>query len=194
MNNNNETPMTGETPNSNKPIAQPATDFPNNSSKKKMWVIIGCSIGVIAIIALIVVLLIIPLKNNEEKVVSCTLKNKVMDIAVTGDTNIKIRTGEISSGNMVINVDLKAMPDVYKNYEKSIIDGITKSYKQHCKDHCTFNHDYIEGESAKYTMEYAKEGVSEIVQTIDIEGMSAQEIADKIQAALQDANTTCTQR
>jgi hypothetical protein len=43
-------------------------------------------------------------------------------------------------------------------------------------------------------MEYDKEGVSEIVQTIDIEGMSAQEIADKIQAALQDANTTCTQR
>ena len=209
---NNNTPIAGGTPNPNQPvvqptpqpaaqpipgqpIAQPISDTPNEpkNSKKKMGIIIGCSIGAVAVIAIIVVLLIMFLGHGGEKTVSCTLTNEIMDIAVTGETNVKIKDGEITGGDMTINVDLKSLPDFYKDYESDLVDGITKSYEEHCSEHCTFDHNYIEGDSVKYTMQYDKEGVSEIVQSSGTEGMSAQEIADKVQEALEDSGTTCTQ-
>ena len=210
---NNNSPINGGIPNPNQPIAQPspqpvAQPMPsqpvaqpgtgisneNKGSKKKMGIIIGCSVGAVVVIAVIVVLLIIFLGHGGEKTVSCTLTNEIMDIAVTGETNVKIKDGEITGGDMTINVDLKSLPDFYKDYESDLVDGITEGYKEHCSEHCTFDYNYIEGDSVKYTMQYDKEGVSEIVKSSETEGASAQEIADEVQKALEkEANATCTQ-
>jgi len=210
---NNNTPIAGGTPNPNQPvvqptpqpaaqpipdqpIAQPISGAPNEpkNSKKKMGIIIGCSIGAVAVIATAVILLIMFLGHGGEKTVSCTLTNEIMDIAVTGETNVKIKDGEISGGDMTINVDLKSLSDFYKDYESDLVDGITEGYKEHCSEHCTFDYNYIEGDSVKYTMQYDKEGVSEIVKSSETEGASAQEIADEVQKTLEEeANATCTQ-
>ena len=74
------------------------------------------------------------------------------------------------------------------------MDRITEDYKERCKEHCVFNYDYIEGDSAKYTMQFDKEGVDEIVWSYGTENMSAQEIADKVQETFENSNSTCVQR
>lgn len=179
----------------NQPIVQPMPSVPNNDNqnpKKKTSIVVGCLIGAAAIIAAIVVLLIILLKPGE-KTVTCTTSTTAMGINMKGETNIKAKDGEISGGDVTINIDLKTMQDSYKDYEKDIVDKIIDQYKNECEDHCVFDYNYIEGDSLKCTMQYDEEGVSEIILSYGTEKMSAQEIADKVQKTLEDSNTTCAQ-
>lgn len=216
MDNSNETPTIGGMPNQNQPfnqpvnqptfqqapqpiqnqpITQPMPNIPNSNgqnTKKKAGIIVGCSIGAVAIIALVAFLLITLLKPGE-KTVTCAMNTTTMGITVNGETNVKVKDGEISSGDMTINVNLKTMRDSYKDYEKDIVDEMTERYKSHCEEHCTFDYTYNEGDNVKYTMQYDKEGVDEIVWSYGTEGMSAQEIADKVQETLEGSDTTCIQ-
>lgn len=219
MDNSNETPTIGGMPNpnqnqplnqpvnqpvfqqtpqpiQNQPIIQPIPNIPNGNnqkSKKKIGIIVGCSVGVVAVIAVVAFLLITLLKHRE-KTVACTMSTTTMGITINGETNVKVRDGEISGGDITINVDLKTLQNSYKNYEKEMVDKMTKQYKNRCEDHCTFDYNYVEGDNVKYTMQYDKEGVDEIVWSYGTENMSAQEIADKVQKTLEDSDTTCVQR
>ena len=47
--------------------------------------------------------------------------------------------------------------------------------------------------AAGETLLWGKEGISDIVWGYELEGMSAQEIADEVQESLEDSNTICTQ-
>ena len=149
--NNNEIPTIGGMPNpnqnqpinqptfqqtpqpiQNQPIIQSVSNTPNGNSqnsKKKIGLIIGCSVGAVAVIAVVAILLITLLKHKE-KTVSCTMNTSAMGIALKSDTNVKIKDGEISSGDITINVDLKTMQNSYKDYEKDIVDELTENYKQ----------------------------------------------------------------
>lgn len=180
----------------NQPVIQPMPNIPNSNSqksKKKIGIIVGCSVGVVAVIAVVAFLLIALLKHGE-KTIACTMNTTTMGITINGETNVKVRDGEISGGDITINVDLKTLRDSYKDYEKEMVDEMTERYKNRCEDHCTFDYNYTEGDSVKYTMQYDKEGVDEIVWSYGVENMSAQEIADKVQGTLEGSDTTCTQR
>lgn len=218
MNGNNENPAVGGAPNLNsnqpldqsvgqptfqqapqsvqsQPIVQPAFGVPNKNNqkpKKKTGIIIGCSIGAVILIAAVVVLLIMLLKH-EGKTVTCTMSATVTGITADGETNIKVKDGEISGGDVTMKVDLKTMRDIYKDYEKDMVDEITERYRGRCEDHCVFSYGYVKGDNATYTMRYDKEGVDEIVWSRGTEGMSAQEIADEVQESLEDSGMTCTQ-
>lgn len=163
----------------------------NQKSKKNLGVIIGCSIGAVVVIAA-VVLLVIFLKNGG-KTVTCTMNTAAFGINMSGETNIKVKDGEISGGDATVTIDLKSMSDYYKDNEKEIVDEMTEEYKNGCKEHCTFDYTYTEGDNVKYTMQYDKDGISKVVMSSGVENMSAQEIADKIQETLEDSETTCTQ-
>lgn len=177
------------------PGVQPVPTIVNNNDqkpKKNLGVIIGCSVGAVAVIAA-VVLLVVFLKNGGGKTVTCTMNTTTFGIDMNSETNIKVKDGEISGGDMTITVDLKAMSDYYKDYEKEMVDEMTEEYKDNCKEHCTFDYTYTEGDNVKYTMQYDKDGVNKLVMSSGVENMSAQEIADKLQKTLEDSETTCTQ-
>lgn len=169
----------------------PAGGGQNN--KKKRNLIIGCVTGGAVLAALMVVLLVIFLQKNGEKTVACTMNTTTMGITITGETNVQVKDGEISSGDMTINVNLKTMRDSYKDHEKEMVDKLTDQHKRHCEEHCVFDYSYTEGDNVKYTMQYDGEGVSEIVWSYGTDNMSAQEIADKVQETLEDSETTCRQ-
>lgn len=176
------------------PGVQPMPTISNDNNqkpKKNLGVIIGCSIGAVAVIAA-VVLLVIFLKNGG-KTVTCTMNTAAFGINMSGETNIKVKDGEISGGDATVTIDLKSMSDYYKDHEKEIVDEMTEEYKNGCKEHCTFDYTYTEGDNVKYTMQYDKDGISKVVMSSGVENMSAQEIADKIQETLEDSETTCTQ-
>ncbi len=176
------------------PGVQPVPTIANNNNqkpKKNLGVIIGCSVGAVAVIAA-VVLLVIFLKNGG-KTVTCTMNTAAFGINMSGETNIKVKDGEISGGDATVTIDLKSMSDYYKDNEKEIVDEMTEEYKNGCKEHCTFDYTYTEGDNVKYTMQYDKDGISKVVMSSGVENMSAQEIADKIQETLEDSETTCTQ-
>ena len=178
----------------NQPGVQPVPTIANGNNqkpKKNLGVIIGCSVGAVAVIAA-VVLLVIFLKNGG-KTVTCTMNTAAFGINMSGETNIKVKDGEISGGDATVTIDLKSMSDYYKDNEKEIVDEMTEEYKNGCKEHCTFDYTYTEGDNVKYTMQYDKDGISKVVMSSGVENMSAQEIADKIQETLEDSETTCTQ-
>ena len=160
--------------------------------KKKLGLIIGCAVGAVAIIAIVAVVLI-NIMGHSEKMVACTTDTTTMGINVKRYVNINIKDGEITDGDITVSVDLKTMQDSYKKYEKDIVDRITENYKSHCEDHCTFSYDYSESDNASYTMRYDEDGVVQIVRSYGTEKMSTQEIADKVQKALEDSDTTCVQ-
>ncbi|MBP5512571.1 hypothetical protein J6X73_00140 [Candidatus Saccharibacteria bacterium] len=176
------------------PQATPAEATGSNTpgSKKKLGLIIGCVIGAVAIIAIAAVVLI-NIMGHSEKMVACTTDTTTMGINVKRYVNINVKDGKITDGDITVSVDLKTMQDSYKKYEKDIVDRITENYKSHCEDHCTFSYDYSEGDSASYTMRYDEDGVVQIVRSYGTEKMSTQEIADKVQKALEDSDTTCVQ-
>ena len=177
------------------PFAQPIPNIPNNNnknSKKKTGIIIGCLLGAVAIITLVTVLLIV-LPKNGEKTVSCTTDTTIMGVDLNIETDVIVKDGEISGGKITANVNLKTMQDYYKDHEQEMVDRMTESYKDNCEDHCTFDYNYTKGDNVKYIMQYDKESVDQIVRSYGTENMSAQEIADKVQKALEGYNTTCTQ-
>lgn len=179
----------------NQPYTETIVNTSNNNQnpKKKTAIIIGCSVGGLAILVLIAVLVIVLIKSGE-KTVSCVTNSTSMGISLRTETNVRVRDGEISGGDMTIDVDLRSMRDSYKDYEAEIVDKMTEEVKDKCYDHCTFDRKYIEGDNIKYTLQYDKDGVDQIITSYGTEKMSAQEIADKVQETLEDYETTCRQR
>ena len=173
----------------------PAADA-NSAAKKpnpnKNKIIVGCAIGG-AVIVLVIVLLVIFLSGGGITI-SCTMDNSVMGIDMKGESNIHVVDGGISGGDITASVDLKTLSSTYKNYEKEIVDTVVEEYENRCKDHCSFTHDYAEGDYLKMTLTYDSEGIKEIASTSSLEGKSAQEIADTIKKnAEQSSGTTCRQ-
>jgi len=168
---------------------------PNTGAKKKTGLIIGCLVGVgVVIAAVVAVLFLFVFKGSGEKTVSCTASTTAMGIDINLEYNVNIKDGEIPSGEIITDVNLKTMSELYKKREKEIVDSLVDSYKSQCDDGCSFSHDYIEGDHVKLTMKYEGEGTSKIVHTYGIEGKSAQEIADKVQESIEKTdNATCKQ-
>ena len=162
---------------------------------KKTGLIVGCCVGAgVVIIAIIAVLFLFVFKGGGEKTVSCTASTTAMGIDINLEYNVHIKDGKIPSGDIITDVNLKTMSDLYKKREKEIVDSLVDSYKSQCDDGCSFSHDYVEGDHVKLTMTYEGEGVSKIVHTYGIEGKSAQEIADKVQESIEKTDSaTCKQ-
>ena len=207
MENNNPLSTTSTQPQTNtQPAPQPVspqftpamanpTPAPNNS-KKKLWLIIGCTIGAIAVIALIVFLIIFFI-NNGNKTVSCTTHNTIMGVSFDGETNFNIENNKIAGGDLTINLDLKALNEKYSTFaerEQETVDDLIERYRDDCEEHCVFDSDYVAGDHVKIMMKYDEEGVDNLIYTYGIEDKSAQEIADKVQETMErDDDTTCKQ-
>lgn len=208
MENNNEIPTTNGAAPADNPIspAQPIVGQPSmapagatsaaptapTNNKKKLFIIGGIAAG-IAVIALVAVLLVIFLGHGT-KTVSCTMNTTAMGITISGENNVQVGDGKILSSDIVVNADLATMNELYKDYEKEMVDEIIDRYKSKCEDHCVFDQEYIEGDHVKITLHYDEEGVDEVVYTYGIEDKTAQEIADELQKDMEDSDTTCTQR
>ena len=177
--------------NNQQPMQQPAHPVKNKSNNKKKKVIVGCSIGGAVIAILVVVLLMVFARSG--KTVTCTMNTTQMGIGIESETNIRVGDGEIFGGDMTVRLDLKKLQGIYKNHEKDIIEKMTERYKSYCKDHCSFDYEYAEGDSVKYTIRYEKDGVGAVVRAPGLENLSAQEIADMVQKSLENSNTTCKQ-
>ena len=211
---NKETPNMGEAQNTNntwnssqsfqqasrpiqeQPVVQPITNIPNNNSqesKKKTGIIIGASVGGVAVIALAAFLFFM-FFGNKQKTVTCTTSESIFGVIISGETNIRIKDGRITVGDAIANVDLKSIDETYRDYEKEIVEEVTNRFKKDCEDHCSFDYNYAKGDSAKYTMTYDEEGVDKLVYARGIENMSSQEIADKIQGLLEKSNVVCSQK
>ena len=122
------------------------------------------------------------------------LNVEVGDKQILNDFSLDIKDGEIPSGEIITDVNLKTMSDLYKKREKEIVDSLVDRYKSQCDDGCSFSHDYVEGDHVKLTMKYEGEGTSKIVHTYGIDGKSAQEIADKVQESIEKTDgATCKQ-
>lgn len=198
-----------EMPQPEQPMPSPAMEQPivsgpvdaNNQAttdagaKKKTGLIVGCLVGAgVVIAAIVAVLFLFVFKGGGEKTVSCTASATAMGISIDLEYNVNIKDGEIPSGEIITNVNLKTMSDLYKKREKEIVDSLVDSYKSQCDDGCSFSHDYVEGDHVKLTMKYEGEGTSKIVRTYGIEGKSAQEIADKVQESIEKTDSaTCKQ-
>ena len=176
------------------PVEQPVAGAEATGAKKKKGLIIGCCIGVGVVVAALVAVFLIFFLKGGEKTVSCTMETSSMGISMKNESTIKIRDGEIYSASVISNVDLKSLSGMYKNYEEEIVNGIAENLKSQCTDHCKFNNDYVAGDHLKLMMEYDGEGIEDVVYTYGIEGKSAQEIADKVQASMEKTSgTTCKQ-
>ena len=161
--------------------------------KSKKNLIIGCSVGAVVVVA-VVILLVVLLGGGGDKTVSCVMNKKVSGIDTESKVNVKVTSGKVLGGDMTTKVDLTNMSDFYKKNESTLVEGITESFQKQCDDDCTFDHSYTEGDNLTVTMKFGETGVSSIVHTYGIEGKSAQEIADKVQQALEDSDTTCERR
>lgn len=165
----------------------------SNESKKKLYLIIGCVVGAIAIIAIIIVLLVVFL-NGGTKTVSCTQKETMMGLEIEAKTNVKVANGKILGGDVEATINLNNLSSLYASHEQELVDSILESYQKQCEEGCKTDHEYVEGDHLKITAEYDETGVKELVYSYGIENKSAQEIADKIQESLErSGNTTCKQ-
>lgn len=187
-------------PQPEQPITSGPTETNNQTTtdtgtKKNTGLIVGCLVGAVAVIAAVVaVLFLFVFKGGGEKTVSCTASTTAMGIDIDLEYNVNIKDGEIPSGEIITDVNLKTMSDLYKKREKEIVDSLVDSYKSQCDDGCSFSHDYVEGDHVKLTMKYEGEGTSKIVHTYGIDGKSAQEIADKVQESIEKTDgATCKQ-
>ena len=160
--------------------------------KSKKNLIIGCSVGAVVVVVAIV-LLVVLLGGGGEKTVSCVMNQKVSSIDTESKINVKVTGGKVLGGDMTTKVDLANLSDLYKKNESKLVEKITESFQKQCDDDCTFDQSYAEGDNLTITMKFGETGVSSIVRTSGIEGKSAQEIADKVQQALEGSNTTCEQ-
>ena len=177
------------------PLAQPIAPVPDDAkSKKKIGIMIGCSVGVLVLIVAAVFVFTTLTKHSEKKI-SCVTETTAMSIPINIETNIIANDGELSSGEMIVSINLKDMSSIYKNNEKELVDKLIEGYKNRsCKDSCVFDYDYNEGDNVKFTMQYDKESTDQLVRTRGSEkDMSAQAIADKVQETLESSDTTCTQ-
>ena len=149
------------------------------------------------IVAIVVAILAFVLLKNlfwhDNKTVSCTTNVSTMGIAVNSETIVKISDGKIVEGDITVNVNLEAIQENYLVHEKEIMDEMTGRYHNRCKDGCVFNHEYTEGKNAKYTLIYSGKNAEDIVQEYEVSGASTQEVADSIQAALDNMDTVCVQ-
>ena len=188
-------PPAVEQPVINGPTEVNSQTISNAGAKKKTGLIVGCLVGAVAVIAAVVaVLFLFVFKGSGEKTVSCTASTTAMGIDINLEYNVNIKDGEIPSGEIITDVNLKTMSELYKKREKEIVDSLVDSYKSQCDDGCSFSHDYVEGDHVKLTMKYEGEGTSKIVHTYGIEGKSAQEIADKVQESIEKTDgATCKQ-
>ncbi|MBR3230865.1 hypothetical protein IKF73_02470 [Candidatus Saccharibacteria bacterium] len=184
------------------PVAQPVMSEPaagalNTSTpnaKKKTGLVVGLIVGILAVAGIVAALLIFLPKGGGEKVVSCATNTTTMGISIDTEANVRVKDGEITDGDMVVSVDLKSLRDSYRAQEQTLVDSLTSSYEKLCTDHCTLDYDYTKGDSVRYTLQYDGDGVDAIVYSYGTEKLSAQEIADKIQDALESSGYTCTQR
>lgn len=164
----------------------------NKGSKNKKGLIIGCAVGVVAVAAIIVAVVL--LMKGGEKTVSCNMSQTVMGVTANSEANVKVTDGKVLGGDMTVKVDMKSLSGFYKNYESEMADSLINSFKKQCTENCTFDYNYTEGDSINITMTYDENGVSNMVRTYGAEGMSAQAIADKIQETFEkQTGTTCTQ-
>ena len=163
----------------------------NNKSKKNL--IIGCSVG--AVVCIVTAIVVFMLVRGGEKTVSCTEKTTVMGITTETETNVKVTKGKLLGGNVSAKVDISSLSDLYKKNESTMVENfISTMKKQLCKEDCNFTHNHVPGESITVTVEYGEKGVKTIVRSYgNVEAMSSQEIADKVEKALEVGNATCEQ-
>lgn len=173
-------------------LMSPVSNNDNQNPKKKIWIIIGCSAGAVAVIAL-GVFLVFALLINKEKIVSCDTIAGIEGFTLTKTTNIKIGDGEILGGDVYTKVDLGETQNDFINID-TLAKQIESDYETNYKEHCTLDYKNVGSNSAKYTMVCDKEGISDIVRGIETENKSAQEIADKAQELMESPITTCKQK
>ena len=215
---NNQAPIAGGAPEPNQvnnvvagqpvaqpmaqPVAQPVQPLAGGApaAKKKNGLIIGCIVGGVAVVALVVVLLVVFLGRGGEKTVACTGDGSAlgMDLSSYGmsakvESVFKVKDGGFASSTMKANFDLSNMSGLYKSYESMIAEQATSSVKALCGDHCKFDSSYDKGSSLQFTLEFDETGTANYIGTGGAEkNMSAQEIVDKL--TKESYGMTCTQK
>ena len=174
------------------PMAQPAVGAEATETKKKKGLIIGCCVGAGVVVAALVAVLLIFFLKGSEKVVSCTMQTSFLGVDMKNEANIRIGNGKINGASVITNLNLKNLE--YKDYEEETVNSVVEEAKESCTEHCKLNRDYVAGDYLKITMEYDEEGAENMFGAYGIEGMTAQEIADQLQEAVEyTGGTTCKQ-
>lgn len=171
------------------------TNTSNNTDNKqrKKLLIIGCSIGG-AIILLIAILLIVFLSKGSEKTVICNAQTSIRGIEMDTEARVVVHDGEVTSASSIVNVNLKTLDSNYKPYEQQLSEQLIERFEDKRSMGCEVEQEYVKGDHIKIIMT-AKNGTGCITSgSMDAEGISAQKLADKIQAGLERSmGGTCKQ-
>ena len=117
-----------------------------------------------------------------------------MGIKAESKYDIKVTSGKMLGGNALMKVDIASMSDIYKKNESMMVDSLVNTMKSQCKDDCTIKHEHVPGESLTITMEFGEKGIKNVIRTYgNIEAASAQEVADVVRKAQENAGMTCEQ-
>ena len=170
---------------------------PEKKTNKKTAIIVGCIVGGLAVCGIAIALVLIFLKGGE-KIVSCTQKQSISGINMEATTNVKVTDGKLLEADMTTVVDLASMGSLFKSYESMFVENILEGLEQQCDDGCEISHTYAEGDKLTVVMKATNsDGMGSFVRAYgDLNGQSAQEIADAIQESLEKtgSDVVCEQR